>query len=125
MVFTRHCDDADLRFLNVTDSTGQLEGLGYYVDHHSRVRLIEAMQVGVGYLASFTHFRATLIDVATSLVVGTAATRANIVTSAVGAQTASTHPWDALTPAQKMGQLRDLVIREVERMVPQVVGAKP
>ena len=125
LVFTRHRDDADLRFLNVTDSTGQLEGLGYYVDHHSRVRLVEARQVGVGYLASFTHFRATLIDVATSQVVGTAATRANIITPVAGAQSTSAHPWDALTPAQKMTQLRDLVMQEVERMVPEVVRAKP
>ena len=125
LVFTRHRDDADLRFLGSRDGTGPLEGLGYYVDHHTEVRRIEAKQVGLGYLASFTHFRATLIDVATSQVVGTAATRANIVTSAVGAQTASTHPWDALTPAQKMNQLRDLVIREVQRLVPEVLGAKP
>lgn len=125
LVFTRHRDDADLRFVNVTDSTGQLEGLGYYVDHHSRVRLIEAKEVGVGYLASFTHFRATLIDLATSQVVGTAVTRANIITPVAGAQSGSAHPWDALTPAQKMSQLRDLVISEVERMVPEVVGAKP
>ena len=125
LVFTRHRDDADLRFLNVTDSTGQLEGLGYYVDHHSRVRLIEARQVGVGYLASFTHFRATLIDVASSHVVGTTVTRANIITPVAGAQSQSAHPWEALTSAQKMTQLRDLVVQEVERMVPEVVRAKP
>ena len=124
LVFTRHRDDADLRFLNGSDGTGQLEGLGYYVDHFSRVRLIEAKEVGVGYLASFTHFRATLIDVATSQVVGTTVTRANIITPVAGAQSALAHPWNVLTPAQKMGQLRDLVIREVERMVPEVVGAK-
>ena len=125
LVFTRHRDDADLRFVNVTESTGQLEGLGYYVDQHTRVRLIEAKEVGVGYLASFTHFRATLIDVATSQVVGTAVTRANIITPVAGAQSTSAHPRNVLTPAQKMTQLRDLVVREVERMVPAVVGTQP
>lgn len=40
LVFTRHRDDADLRFVNGTGSTGQLEGLGYYVDHVTRVLLI-------------------------------------------------------------------------------------
>ena len=125
LVFTRHRDDADFRFVDGTDSTGQLEGLGYYVDQVSRVRLIDARQVGVGYLASFTHFRATLVDVATSQVVGTAVTRAHIITPVAGAQSTSTHPWEVLTPAQKMAQLRDLVIQEVARMVPEVMGAKP
>lgn len=125
LVFTRHRDDADLRFVNISDSTGQLEGLGYYVDQVSRVRRMDTNEVGVGYLASFTHFRATLIDVATLQWVGTAVTRANIITPVVRVQTGSAHPWDVLTPAQKMGQLRDLVIREVERMVPEVVGTKP
>jgi len=84
----------------------------------------EANQVGVGYLASFTHFRATLIDLASSQVVATAVTRANIITPVAGAQSSSTHPWDVLTPAPKMTQLRDLVIQEVARMVPEVVGEK-
>ena len=87
-VFTRHRDDADLRFLNGSEGT-------------------------------------TLIEVATSQVVGTAVTRANIITPVAGAQSSSAHPWSVLTPAQKMGQLRDLVIREVERLVPEVLGAKP
>ncbi len=92
---------------------------------HSRVRLIEAQEVGVGYLASFTHFRATLIDVASSQVVGTAATRANLITPVAGSKSPSAHPWTVLTPAQKMTQLRDLVMQQVERKVPEVVRARP
>ena len=67
----------------------------------------------------------TLIEVATSQVVDTAVTRANIITPVAGAQSSSAHPWSVLTPAQKMGQLRDPVTREVGRLVPEVLGAKP
>ena len=125
LMFTRHRADANLRFVDGNDGAGQLEGLGYYVDHQTRVRLIEAQEVGVGYLASFAHFRATLVDLSTLRAVGSMASVANLVTPVAGSKSGSGHPWQTLGPAQKMTQLRDLVIGEVERMVPELANGKP
>jgi hypothetical protein len=125
LVFTRHRAEADLRFLNTGDGTGSLEGLGYYVDHHTRVRQVDVGQTAKGYLAAYTHFRATLVDVATQQVVATRASTANRITPVAGSGGQSSHPWETLTPAQKMAQLRDLVLSEVDRMVPELVNAKP
>lgn len=124
LIFTRHRAEADLRFLDSSDGTGTLEGLGYYVDHHTKVRQADARETGLGYLASYTHFRATLVDVATQQVLASSASLANRITPVAGANTGSTHPWQALTAAQKMTQLRDLVISEVDRLVPQLVQGK-
>lgn len=124
LMFTRHRAEADLRFLDSSDGTGTLEGLGYYVDHHTKVRQPDARETGLGYLASYTHFRATLVDVATQQVLASSASLANRITPVAGASVGSAHPWEALTSAQKMTQLRDLVISEVDRLVPQLVLGK-
>lgn len=125
LLFTRHRAEADLRFLDSSEGTGILEGLGYYVDHHMRVRNVASGRIEKGYLASFTHFRATLVEVATQKVVGSSASTANLITSVASLESGSSHPWATLTPAQKMAQLRDLIEREVGRMVPELIGTKP
>lgn len=125
LVFTRHRAEADLRFINNSDGTGTLEGLGYYVDHHTKVNWVDAREVGKGYLAAYTHFRATLVEVATQKVVASSASTANTISGPVGSKSGSTHPWESLTPAQKMAQLRDLIDREVGRMVPDLISTKP
>ena len=76
-------------------------------------------------MASFTHFRATLVDVATLKVVESSASTGNLITSVASLESGSSHPWATLTPAQKMAQLRDLIEREVGRMVPDLIGIKP
>ena len=125
LLYTRHRAEPDLRFDNSTDGTGTFEGLGYYVDQLTRVRDTNTNLVAIGYLASFAHFRVTLIDVASSRVVRTMTTRANFITPVASAQGQSAHPWNTLTPAQKMAQLRDLVIKEVDRMLPELTKAQP
>ena len=125
LLFTRHRAEADLRFLDGSGGTGALEGLGYYVDHQSPVRNLATGKTEKGYLASFAHFRATLVDVATQKVVGSSASTANRITSVAGLKSGSSHPWATLTAAQKMAQLRELIEQEVGRMVPDLIGTKP
>ncbi len=127
LIFTRHRDEAALSFVDGSDGSGPLEGLGYYVDHFTSVRMNESndRSVAIGYLASFAHFRATLVEVASSRVVSSLTTRANLVTPTASVKSGSSHPWDALSPTQKMTQLRDLVIKEVDRMVPALTAGKP
>lgn len=125
LLFTRHRAEADLRFANRSDGTGTLEGMGYYVDHQTLVTNLDTGETVRGYLAAFTHFRATLIDVATQKVVASSATRANLITPVAGSNSSSTHPWATLTAAQKMSQLRVLVEAEVGRMVTELIAVKP
>ena len=125
LLFSRHRADADLRFLNRRDGTGQLEGLGYYVDTSTPVKRVDLGQSSIGFLASYTHFRATLIEVASARVIKTISTTANLINSVAGTAADNTHPWTALSSAEKMSQLRDLTQREVDRIVPELLSAKP
>lgn len=122
LLFTRHKAAAQFRFANLSDGEGPLEGLGFYVDRRLKVENRDTSQSGVGYLAPFAHFRATLIDTATTKVIKTETVRASQVLGAGQAQNGSVNPWDALTSAQKINKLRDMVRDEVTRLVPLLVA---
>jgi hypothetical protein len=119
LLFTRYRSEADIRFDNMTESTGPLEGLGYYVDMNMPVKIANASDSVFGYLAAFTHFRVSLVDVAQERVLKTMVTRASRIFTATGSK--ESHPWSALTPGEKMARLRDLSLAELDRMVPEVI----
>ena len=124
LVFTRHKSEAYMRFREAVEGVGTLEGLGWYVDTSLSVRDLDTGDTGAGFMASYTHFRATLIDVAASRVVKTLTTRANRINIA-GVNAKGNHPWSALSATEKMTQLRDLVLAELDRLVPELINAKP
>ncbi len=122
LIFTPYRAEADLQFLNSREGTGSLEGLGFYVDHQTPVHSVAERETSRGYLAVYAHFRATLVDVATQQVTASSASTANRITTTAGAPSGSVNPWDSLTSTQKMAQLRDLAMGEVDRMVPELVN---
>ena len=123
LLFTRVRDDASLRALNGRLGTGQLEGLGFYVDTHTPVRDVDLGQLGQGFLAPYAYFRSTLVDVASQRVLRTQVSRLGYVISAARSQ-GSAHPWDVMSSSQKMTTLRDMMRDEIGRVVPLLV-AKP
>lgn len=121
LLFSRYRAEADIRFNNGTENTGPLEGLGYYIDMEMPVRQLDKKEQVFGYLAAYTHFRATLIDVANERVLKSLVTRATRINTAAGNDAKEQHPWQALSAGEKMAQLRDLTQREVARMVPELL----
>jgi hypothetical protein len=124
LLFSRWRGDANLQLRDNSDGAGKLEGLGYYIDRATRTRDTKTGLVGDGYLAPFAYFRISLIDVASSKVIGTREVQATTTISAAVARGGSTHPWDALTPSEKMTQLRDMLTNEIDITVPKL-AAKP
>jgi hypothetical protein len=124
LLFSRWRGDANLQLRDNSDGAGKLDGLGYYIDRSTRTRDTKTGLVGDGYLAPFAYFRISLIDVANGKVVGTREVQATTTISAGVARGGSTHPWDALTPSEKMTQLRDMLINEIDTTVPKL-AAKP
>jgi hypothetical protein len=123
LLVSRHRAEAQFRFVQLTDGTGLLDGLGFYVDRSARVKNLDTRETGQGYLAPYVHVRATLIDTATSKVLNTQTTQASRVFSAGEAKDGSGNPWEALTAAEKMATLRDMLRDEVTRLVPLVLAA--
>jgi len=118
MLFSRHRAEARFRFVEMTDSTGLLEGMGLYVDRLLKVKNLDTRDTGIGFLGPYVYLRATLIDTATSKVISTQITQATRVFSAGEAKDGSGNPWEALSAAEKMATLRDMLRDEVARLVP-------
>lgn len=123
LLLTRFCGEAEFRFDNLTESRDMLEGVGLFVERVSRVTNRSTGITGTGFLAPFVYLRVTLIDAATSQVINTRTTKASRIFSAGEAKDGSGNPWEALTNAEKMNTLRDILLREVDRLVPQVLVA--
>jgi hypothetical protein len=121
LLFTRYRSDAKLAARYGSEGSGQLSGLGYYVDQSTEMISADTGMVGRGFLAPYAYFRVTLIDVPTMTVIRTRTTTAGWVLSAARA-TISTQPWDVLTAQQKIDTLRDLLKAEVERLLPEILA---
>jgi hypothetical protein len=123
LLMTRFRSDAEFRFSNMTESRSALEGLGLFVERVSKVTNRETGVTGIGFLAPYVFLRVTLIDTATSKVVNSRTTKASRLYSAGEAKDGSGNPWEALTGAEKINTLRDILMREVDRLVPLVLAA--
>ena len=123
LLFTRFRADATLRAAYSREGTGQLEGLGFFVDNSTRTKNVDTNLVGVGFLAPYVHFRSTLVDVATQRVLRTRTTTEGYILSAADAK-GSAHPWDVMTPSQKMNTLRDMLKTEIDRVVPELMAKR-
>lgn len=121
LLFTRYKTAAPFLFARVYDGEAPLEGLGFYVDRFLPVEE-RGIVSGVGYLAPFAHFRATLIDTATAKVIRTETVRASQVLGAGLAKDGTGNPWDVLSSVERINKLRDMVLDEVTRVVPLLVA---
>jgi hypothetical protein len=122
LLFTRHKAQAEFRFDNSTEGGTTLEGIGFFVERATRVINRETSSSGIGYLAPFVYFRASLIEVATGKVVKTETARASRVYAAGDAKSGIAVPWQALTPEEKMSTLREMLEGEITRVVPLLVA---
>ena len=61
----------------------------------------------------------------TKISAGSSRTSASLINTVAGTAADNTHPWSALSSAEKMSQLRDLTQREVDRIVPELLSVKP
>lgn len=123
MLFTRFRAEASLRALFSREGTGQLEGLGFFVDTHTPTKNVETKRVGMGYLAPYVHYRGTLIDVATRRVLRTHTTTEGFILSAADSK-GSGHPWDVMSGSEKMNTLREMLTTQIGLTVPTLL-AKP
>ncbi len=122
LLFTRHKAQAQFRFENAMEGDTNLEGIGFFVERATRVINRETSTSGIGFLAPFVYFRASLIEVATGKVLKTETARASRVYGAGDSKSGVAVPWQALTPEEKMTALREMLEGEVKRVVPLLVA---
>ena len=97
---------------------GRIEGLGFYVDRITLLHNIRRGDEYGGFLAPYAYFCASLADLGTGKVIETI----DVPASEVHGMNFAVHPWDELTPEQKIESMRRILDREIGAVVPRLLA---
>lgn len=123
LILTKHRANSMLKMAHGTTGTGHLEGLGFYVDRSKRMKRSDTGERGIGFLAPFAYFQATLVDLSTREILKNELVHASNTLSAARLKEGA-DPWNVLTAEEKVALLQKLVRNEVSRVVPLLLVAK-
>jgi hypothetical protein len=112
VLLTRRRAPSQLRLARESAGSGELEGIGFYVDGALRTRRSDG-EKGVGFLAAYAYYDVYLIDLASLQVLGHHAVEASATRSAARAEDGQ--PWDAATAEQKVRILRTMIRRQTAK----------
>lgn len=112
---------AELKLADQTMGTGRLDGLGFYVDNETPVRLRETGDYAEGFLGLYAYFRTVVVDLPTMTVKCQRRTT-DSQTYLARSNSPGTHPWQALSVEQKIDGLRDIVRRELTASLAQCLA---
>lgn len=121
LLLTRVRGDAKLKSGNGTLGVGKLEGLGFYVDRQTPLRLEGTMKTGNGFIAPYVYMRLTMLDAKSGKVVRSKVVTSGFVISPAESAT-NVHPWEVMTAKQKIDAVSNLMRDEVRRVLPEVIG---
>jgi len=123
ILVTKYRRNAMLRIDNGYVGSGNLEGVGFYMDYGiQRGPVANLNEVESGMISPYAYFRVSLIDLASGKVISE--------DTAVGSKPKWNkvgtigHAWAALTPQEKDQRLNDVIREETARVVPTVIAAR-
>jgi hypothetical protein len=99
----------------------KVAGLGFYVDRKTRMFDTDTLNSAVGFLGVFAHFQLVLINLQTSVV--EAQERAIVGTTFAASRAPDATAWNALSQQEKIKTLEFLIKREIERLLPSMLGS--
>jgi hypothetical protein len=123
ILVTKYRADAEMKFINQSEGSGKLEGLGFYMDNKvGVVSYREKNHSTQGILMPFAYVKLRLVDADTLAVEREVRQRqSQLVTYAPDADRA-VRTWDALTAKQKMDYLNALMQEAVTEGVPKLLA---
>lgn len=121
ILVTKYRSDAKLQMANGKVGSGKLEGLGFYVDREMATLQADTGERGWGFLAPFVYIKVSLIDLKTSTVVREQPVTATTTLSTAQVK-AGSDPWDALSPAEKVRILQQMIKTELADAVPKLIA---
>jgi hypothetical protein len=102
---------------DVKIGTGQLEGLGFYIDLTMNVERVTTTSTAQGLIAPHLYMQLSLIDLGTLAVVRTQTITDNAIVAS-SSNPSGTDPWGAMTGEQKVNALQRLIQVSVSRATP-------
>jgi hypothetical protein len=120
VLFTKVRSEARMQLRDATLGSGMIEGVGFYVDPATEIKLGGTGESATGFVGAFAYFQVSVIDLATGAVVRAERVTASRTRSA--ANTKAADVWTGISGQEKMRTLQDLVRDEVARTVPKVAA---
>lgn len=124
ILVTKYRADAEVKYMQESQGTGKIEGLGFYMDNQADVTSFSSKgnHSGSGILMPFAYVKLRLVNADTLAVEREVRQKqAEIVTYAPDADRA-VRTWAALTPKQKMTYLDELMKEAVTEAVPKLLA---
>ena len=122
LLVTKHRAEASFQFAGEKAGVGSLEGLGFFIDRQRITLRTDTGARGIGFLAPYAYFRVSLIDLASSQLIGQRLVGASASLSGADSKD-GLGPWDVLTDAEKVAYLKQLIGQEVEKAIVALVKA--
>lgn len=123
VLITKVRGDAQIWLSNAPVGTGQLDGLGYYMNHTVDIFSDSAGMSGTGLVAPFAYIKVRLIDAGTLEVMGEVVQKRAYPIGKLADAEASLVAWDVITAEQKVDYLKKLVRLTVKDTLPKLLGS--
>jgi len=117
LTITKLRPPARLHLSGNTVGSGNLQGIGFYVDNDYRTSRGDTGETGRGFTAPYVYIKPTLVELGSLQLLGEEAIMASVARSAARNKDGFS-PWGAMTPEQKVGMLKSLIKRHVTEAVP-------
>jgi hypothetical protein len=114
ILVTKERHEAAIELFHAHAGSGYFEGAGFYVDRTLPLVDVPTGLHYVGFLASFAYFRVSVVDLSTMALLK----EDHVFVSYPVGNLGGVHPWDAVTPGQKVTALQGILRREAARVVP-------
>ena len=102
-----------------------MEGLAFYIDRTYRTQRADNGEIDIGFLAPYAYLNVSIVEAPTLRVITGLPVRASSVRSPVRNKETVLNPWEALSSAEKVQLLRDMVRREVSTAVAKAIQSLP
>ena len=122
LLVTKYRAEANIQTERGEEGSGELEGIGFYIDRRKRMIHTDTGEAAKGFLGPYAYFKVSLIDLATSTVLGQQMVTLGDAYAAFGDED-NTDPWNALSADQKSKAINNLIKRGISNAVPALVKA--
>ena len=120
VLITKLRDNAALELSNGFAGHGRLEGLGFFIDDTIEVRTDQSRELRNGIVAPFAYVKVRLLDASTLAVVHEVKARESMIV-ARPSTAAAVGTWAAVSDADKVSYLGQLLTQALEAAIPQLL----
>jgi hypothetical protein len=119
ILFSKQRHDAVFTIDKGHVGNGKIEGLGFYVDRITTLRVLGNVDNDVGFLSPFAYFRISIIEIASGKVLADR----EVLASETHPSHSAVHPWDEITAQQKVNELQTMLSKEISAGLPPLLAA--